>query len=135
MAMARNIGDFYEAWWFLHGHPAFSPDDYWYFQRCLDIDVAKVDPVTRRIEGDIARNVHTEVWLECGRPYDRNAPECVEERRCWNDGGSDAPLSEADRFGASHDIDLDCGGDTFEQAIVVLANLVLQKYGDYPEED
>ena len=30
----------------------------------------------------------------------------------------------------THDIDLDCGGDTFEEAIIELAKLVKKYYGD-----
>ena len=32
--------------------------------------------------------------------------------------------------GGAHDLDLDCGGATYEEATVELANLVHEKYGD-----
>lgn len=35
----------------------------------------------------------------------------------------------------SHDWELDCGGDTWEEAVETLYNLVLEKYGDYTDED
>lgn len=33
----------------------------------------------------------------------------------------------------SNDYDLECGGDTWEEAVLKLAELVLHKYGDYDE--
>ncbi|AFC21583.1 hypothetical protein GAP32_133 [Cronobacter phage vB_CsaM_GAP32] len=35
----------------------------------------------------------------------------------------------------SHDWELDCGGDTWEEAVENLYKLVLEKYGDYTQED
>lgn len=35
----------------------------------------------------------------------------------------------------SHDIELDCGGDTFEEAIIKLANLVRERYPQYAMEN
>lgn len=34
-----------------------------------------------------------------------------------------------------HDYELDCGAETYEEAIVELAGLVLNKYGDYEEPE
>ena len=51
-------------------------------------------------------NTKTEVWLECGK-YDKNT--------------------------CCHDIELDCEGDTYEDAIIELANLVFKEYGEYNE--
>lgn len=34
-------------------------------------------------------------------------------------------------FAHTHDWDLDCGGDTIEEAVDVMYNLVKEKYGDY----
>ena len=69
------------------------------FMDCLDIELAKVNPSTNCIES--SGNTKVEVWLECG-PWDS---EC-----------------------RVHDIDLDCGGSTFEEAIITLAKLVKEKY-------
>lgn len=71
------------------------------FMGCLDIGVAKVNPKTNSIDNSFNKNTKVEVWLECG-PWDK---EC-----------------------RIHDIDLDCGGNTFEEAIVKLADLVKNKY-------
>lgn len=103
-----KIKDFYEAFHFLDDHPIFL--DEWggsHFNRCLDIFVVKVNPETGSIDDNDYLNTQVEIWLECG-PYDPTMRQ--------------------------HDIDLDCGGKTFDQAIIKLANLVLEKYGDYQKE-
>lgn len=74
-----------------------------HFSECLDIWVAKVNPETNEVDDDNSKNTKIEIWLECG-------PYCK------------------DFF--THDIDLDCGGDTFEEAIIELAKLVKDIYGD-----
>ena len=105
--MSDKMDEFYDAWTFLADHPIFIRDDdlvkephYFCFQRNLDIEVVKVNPETNAIDDDKALNTKTAVWLECG----------IEENH--------------------HDIDLDSGGDNFEDAIIRLAMLVRDKYGD-----
>lgn len=110
---------FHEAWNWLDNHPAFFFQDKlgagWpAFKNALEIDVVKVDPITRIVEDDKSRNTHTEIWLECG-PWLKEP---------------DSETGEIERQ-LSHDIELDCGGDTFEEAILKLAHLVIKKYGDY----
>ena len=96
--------DFYESWWFLWSHPMFE-DEYeeGQFELCTDIYVAKVNPENNTIEDDESLNTKTQVWLETGN-YDANV--------------------------RVHDINLDCGGDTYEEAIIELANLVYDEYGN-----
>lgn len=109
--------DFFDAFTFLKNHPAFDGD-----LLCggLDIAVAKVNPKTKRIEDTIdpktgsliedrEGNTETRIWLETGL-------------KCGSIRGQ--PMW-------GHDIDLDCGGATFEEAIVTLALKVREKYGDY----
>lgn len=84
---------FYEAFEFLNHHPKGK------FIAALDIDVAMVNPVTKEIDRDPAKNTRLEVWLESG-------PEV-----------------------GFHDLMLDCGGETFEEAIIKLASLVDTYYG------
>ena len=98
--------DFYESFHFLMNHRKFEGR----FLESLDIEVVKVDPKTKRIEDERTRNTLTQVWLECGPRYK---------------GKTDDPFPPV----WTHDIDLDCGGDTFEAAIIRLAELVLKKYG------
>lgn len=91
--------DFYTAWKFLDGHKMFNG----LFMNELWIDVVKVNPITNAIDDDPSKNTKTRIWLEHGG-YDKE----------W---GSTA-----------HDYDLDCGGDTFEEAIINLAKLVKKYY-------
>lgn len=72
-----------------------------HFTRALDIDVVKVNPETQMIDDNDELNTKIEIWLECG-PYNKDY--------------------------LTHDVDLDCGGDTFEEAICELAKLVKEKY-------
>lgn len=94
--------DFYTAFHYLDQHPIFCGR----FMQELYVEVVKVDPKTRCIENDKSRNTKTEIWFEIG-PYEEFEEEGI--------------------FG-THDLDLDCGGDTFEEAIIKLAGLVHQKY-------
>lgn len=93
--------DFFEAFEFLKYHPRG------HFITALDVDVAKVNPVTREIDQNPSKNTRLEVWLETG-------PEV-----------------------GLHDWMLDCGGTSFEEAIIKLAGLVEKYYGEnrLPEWD
>lgn len=94
--------DFYTAWNFLQEHKIFNDR----FSYDLWFEIVKVDPKTNAIDyQDTTKNTKVQVWLEHG-PYDAEWGACT------------------------HDIDLDCGGDTFEEAIIKLAKLVEGKYGD-----
>lgn len=77
------------------------------FNRCfrdiLYIMVVKINPETCEVDDDESKNTQTQVWLECG-PWG-------EEYNC-------------------HDWDLDCGANTFEEAIIKLAHLVKEHYND-----
>ena len=73
------------------------------FKNCLDIEVVKINPKTKQIDDNKNLNTLTEIWLEIG-PYVKNE--------------------------YTHDIELDCGGYSFEDAIVNLAYLVKKIYTD-----
>lgn len=102
-------------WNFLKEHKIFGKNVYTtegkligqknVFDQCLDIDYVMVNPETLEIDDDESKNTKVQVWLECG-PWDNedNMP--------------------------SHDIELDCYGDTFEEAILELAKLVRKHYGE-----
>lgn len=78
------------------------------FQKCLDdIEVVKVEPITKTVCRNENLSTETRVWLECG-PYHQKYAE--------------------------HDWDLDCGGATFEEAIIELANLVETYYDEVGEK-
>lgn len=97
--------DFFSAWNFLRHHAMFKEPKYGEsaLMSCLYMDVVKVDPSNYCIDClDKSKNTLTQVWLECG------------------------PYSADGVF--MHDIDLDCGSETFEGAIIKLATLVKQYY-------
>lgn len=100
---------FYEAWWFLFYHPMYQDkhEDSRFLQ-CTDIHVTKVNPENDTIEDDETLNTKTQVWLESGY---------YEENNSW------------------HDIELDCGADNYEEAIIKLAELVYKNYGGYKKEE
>lgn len=93
--------DFYIAWKFLEEHPVFNGQ----FNNELYVDVVKVNPKTNEIDDDDANNTKVQIWLEHG-PYEEEHHQCA------------------------HDVYLDCGGDTFEEAIIELARLVKRYYTD-----
>lgn len=130
-----DLTDFHTAWNWLRRHPAFfykgkmgaehmiaglaSSTQYGFFES-LEIDIVKVDPKTNRIEDDSSRNTATRVWLECGP---------------WGDPKDHPSWGDTENIIwkgiPSHDINLDCGGETFERAIIKLASLVLTNHGDH----
>jgi hypothetical protein len=114
------IMDFYDAWWWLHNHPINISGQYVNTDGVnmgmydLDIYIARVNPKTNSIDDDEKLNTKTRVWLEFG-PYE----DCS------------APWDEASNWQRTHDPKLDCGGDTFEEAVTKLYHLVKAHYGDY----
>lgn len=124
--MDKKFTDFYEAWWFLNETPIFqaSVEDMKKmgfsnelialenslnincFHQSLQIEVQKVCPKTNRIMKNKNRNTKTVVWLESGEPYYDEGTKSIK---------------------TYHNIDYDCGGNTFEEAILNLANIVYEK--------
>lgn len=99
-----KIEEFYTAWMFLSDHKMFHN----LFECGLYTAVVKVNPETNAVDDDRAKNTKVQVWLEHG-PYE----------------------AQPDNFPQhTHDWDLDCGGDTFEDAIIRLAELVKEHYDD-----
>jgi len=111
---------FHEDWIWLRDHPHFKePNNKYsisYFEHGLLIEVVKVNPDTLEIDDDKTKNTKVQVWLECGGPViDEEDGTCL--------------------FGETyHDWKLDTGADTFEQAIINLAELVKKEYGEYKNE-
>jgi len=103
--------DFYTAYKWLYDHPMFQKEikfegETWnesHFRECLDIDVVKINPEKEEIDKDESKNTQVEIWLECGEYHPKHRV---------------------------HDVELDCGGFTFEEAIINLANLVMEWYGE-----
>lgn len=150
----RRIKNAYDAYWFLHEHPKLqirerSPEtkrganrkikgtriitdacgflwrEWKLLERRaltenLDIHYAAVDE-RGRINENTVKNVHRACWLELGpMQWGYNSKPEWEKRRCY--------------IQHAHDIDLDCGADTFDEALIKLAKLVQKKYGDFPVE-
>jgi len=134
---SKKFNDFYEAWWFLNETSVFKPtiEDWvktgcsedWakvcqsydsFFSNSLDIIVVKVCPNSKRVMKNEKRNTHVQIWLECGEPY-------------YDEGTNEIKTY--------HNIKYDCGGDTFEEAIVYLANIVYEenkeKIGENSEQN
>ena len=106
---------FYEAWDFLTDHQYYNWDgpnstkSYNEFMDSLCIEIVKVNPKTKSINKNKNLNTETRVWLE---------------------SGCKVPIPEFDNeLHWSHDTDLDCGGQTFEEAVIKLAGLVFKNYG------
>lgn len=88
----------------------------------LDIFYTKVN-ARRRVDKDKAKNTNVECWLEFGPIQYGYAYSCT-----------DTPMDEYDTetiLHHIHDINLDTGAPTFDEALVKLARLVKKHYGDY----
>ena len=104
----KKIKDFYEAYWFCKNHVMFN---HCVVYNNMDIEVVKVSPKSNKICDDESKNTKTQVWLEWG------------------------PISCGEGIlSGRHDTDLDCGGDTFEEAIIKLSNLIKKKYPFYEKD-
>lgn len=131
---------FYEAFWWLHEHPLFryagvdARDRGNIFPENLSIHVAKVDPETHRVEDLKSRNTHVEIWIEVTTYTD--PLQFPENER----GMFELPENERGMFGSweyegipTHHYPLDCGADTYEEAIIKLAQMVYQRREYYPQ--
>jgi len=151
----HTLGNAHDAWWFLHYHPKLQlrerveikPKDadkmeaegyiitrdtggkcYKEYRHTfrhavahnLDIHYTYVND-KGYIDDDGKKNVNVECWLEFG----------PEEYMYWygTDGNNDWDTETA-RMN-THDPRLDCGGASFDEALVRLAKLVRKHYGDY----
>lgn len=107
----RKINKFLKAYKFLSNHKIFkyknpkTNDIINKFNKCLNINVININPETLTIDENESKNTLMQICLECG-PWDneKNMP--------------------------SHDYDLNCFEDTFEKAIIELAKIVKEKYGE-----
>lgn len=98
----KQFNDFYDAWWYLNETPIFMLSGNSFFTQSLSIEVKKVNPLTKKITRFDLLNIKTEVWLEAGEP--------IEEENGY--------------VATYHNVNYDCGGDTFEEAIINMANLI-----------
>ena len=96
---------FYNSWDYLNNLEEVYYKGINYFYECLRVEVVKVNPNTMEIDLDNSKNTKVQVWLEFGGVFYNETFNC---------------------FQSYHDINLDCGADTFEQAIIELAKLCKQ---------
>lgn len=124
--MKEHFTDFYEAWKYLSSHPANSIDRKrkslhrnYFLNGCLSMIVVKVNPNSNRVEitqDRIHLNTKTRIWLEYGEVLKNET---------------------TNKISFCHDVELDCSGDTFEEAIINLANNVKnsKRYRDMEPND
>lgn len=103
-----NIADKY--YWIMN-HPKYVPFGQ---EAVIEITPHMVCPETNRIENLALLNTKLRFWVELMTPYEDE---------------------ENNYQGYSHHWELDCGGDTWEEAVESLYLLVQEKYGDYNDED
>lgn len=108
----RDLTHPHKAWVWVMQHPCLQFEGV--IPPSIDVSPNMVCPETKMISDDHTENTHLEWWIECGA-------YCID--------------TMFDDMVASHDVDLDCGADTMDEAIVKLAQLVLEKYGDYDYND
>lgn len=102
--------------------------------KCLYIDVVKVNPETLEIDDDLLLNTQVRIWLEFGLPtvIYPSGEEVYEIIP-----GVNIPLhvmkgikNKEYMITPTHDIELDVGGNTFEEAFNELYIRLKQKYGN-----
>lgn len=113
----KKFTDFYEAYHFLKDHKMVNKRDLKGYMRnafedVLYISVVKINPLINKIDDRDHMNIETRIWLEFGSIEFDNNNNLVNNR----------------------DTRLECDGETFEEAIIELANLVNYYYDDEGEE-
>lgn len=114
-----KLDTFYDCWWYLnetkfyldHNNSVLDGlESESMFTSSLDIEIVKVDPKTDCIDFDHPeKNTKTRVWLESGEQWLDTTFGNVWRNNC-------------------HNVNLDTGADTFEEAIIKLARKVQTKY-------
>ena len=89
-------------------------------QPTIEMTTHMVNPVDCVISTDGSRNTKLEWWIECNVANEDFNPS--------------AEFPDFESFRRYHDTILDCGGNTAEEAIDNLYNLVIKHYGDYESE-
>ena len=93
------------------------------FNECATLSFVYVNPTNERREDDEKLNTAFRVWIETGGYFDQSTEE----------NGFPAPAggwTQWNKWIGSHDINLDCGGATMEEALINLALLVRWYYGE-----
>ena len=96
--------DTFDKYWWVFNHPVFNKTA---LSPQIELQPHRVDPKTRSIREDDSKNTQMEWWVEVFFYSEDNI--------------------------SMHDYYLDCGGDTIDQAINNLYDLVKTTYGEYDE--
>lgn len=104
MVSTEVMEQFYNAYNWLEDHPVLNKFEIRHgnFVHSLLIEVVKVNPDTNEIDDNDSLNTKVNIWLEAGSPV------------CHGAGV----------WGWTHDLNWDCGGETFEEAIIELQKKV-----------
>ena len=150
---------FYDAFWLIENHPAFlgrksgvDSIDIRVEKCCVngygELNILTVNRGDERFDEFLGRGFqehlnpeHPEfddIWL----PYEAfyGYPWSFDHIEVWIEGGAQFySLSEFEphewRWDSMHDIDLDSGGRSYEEALISFADLVKEKYGDYSSDE
>lgn len=106
--------NFVDKYWWIYDHPKCNPEGK---PPIVEIVPVMVNPETNRIEKAAERNTKPRWWVEF-----------MTYETCEMENG-------VFRLLPHHDWDLDCGGDSYEAAVEALYEKVLNKYGNYGEEE
>ncbi len=118
----EEIKEFIRKEWELKNHHHFL---FAYAEECI---MVLVDPhlickETNRIEDDPAMNDTLQYWVEILVPFEIN----------WADPSSEVSYKKGRKYAMAHDWELDCGGLTYEEAILKAHELIIKKYGPTSE--
>lgn len=113
-----QIKDYIKKDWELRNHHKFlfaEPEK----QIEILIDPHLICKKTNQIENDASLNDTLQYWVEVLIPYKID----------WDKPCSQYHYPAGQKFGLMHDTDLDCGGYTYEEAIMKAHALMTKKYG------
>ena len=99
--------DIYDKYWWVKEHPRLDKRNVGIAD--IEIDIQKVNPKTKSIDDDNSLNTKIEYWIEVMTHQ----------------------LDDDHQWIACHETDLDCGGDTLDDAINNLYNLTINLFGEY----
>lgn len=104
-----------EKYYWIIDHPKLS--NKYGTQPTIELTPHMVNPLNDTIEQDRNLNTKQQWWVEVNVANPDFEPDAV--------------FPDDKSFKHSHDWELDCGGDTAEEAIDTLHSLVIEHYGDY----